>query len=161
MKNILKISILSLLVAVFVSSAAFSQYGEGWHLKKLESKLNLTDTQKDQIQKLRLNHQKDMIDLKAKLQKARIESREVMSKENFTRDEYLAAQNKIMKLREEIHLAAANHRMDVLDLMNKEQRKILADERIFEKRQRYYLRKGRGECRSDASRVRQKSRIHW
>jgi Spy/CpxP family protein refolding chaperone len=161
MKNTLKISILSMLVLVFGCSVAFSQHGEGWNLKKLESKLNLTDTQKDQIEKLRLNHQKDMVDLKAKLQKARIESKEVMSKDEFTRNEYLAAQNKMIKLREEIHLAAANHRMDVLDLMNKDQRKILADERIFEKRQKYYLRKGRGECRSDGSRRRQKSRIHW
>jgi Spy/CpxP family protein refolding chaperone len=150
-----------MLITVFVSSTAIAQYGEGWNLKKLESKLKLTDTQKDQIENLRLNHQKDMVDLKAKLQKARIESREVMIKDDFTRNEYLAAQNKMIKLREEIQLAAANHKMDVLDLMNKEQRKILADERIFEKGQRNYLRKGRGECRYDGSRVRQKSRIHW
>lgn len=161
MKNIVKKVMLAVLIAAFISPLAFSQRGEGWNLKRLESKINLTDAQKDQIEKLRLDHQKAMIDLKAKLEKARIESREVMSKDDFSRSEYLAAHNKMAKFREDIQLAAANHRMDVLDLMNKDQRKILAEERKFEKRQKNFNRKGRGGCDFDGPRDRGRKRIHW
>ena len=161
MKNIVKKAMLAVVLIAFLSPLAFSQPGEGWNLKRLESKLNLTDTQKDQIEKLRLDHQKAMVDLKAKLEKARIESREVMSKDDFSRSEYLAAHNKMVKLREDIQLAAANHRMDVLELMNKDQRKILAEERKVEKRQKNFNRKGRGGCDFDCPRDRERRRIHW
>ena len=161
MKNIVKKVTLVVLIAAFISPLAFSQPGEGWNMKRLESKLNLTDAQKDQIEKLRLDHQKAMVDLKAKLEKAMIESREVISKDDFSRSEYLAAHNKMAKLREDIQLASANHRMDVLDLMSKDQRKILAEERKFEKRQNKSGKKGRGGCDFDGPRDRERKRIHW
>jgi len=161
MKSTIKKAVFVVLISAFVCPLAISQPANGWNMKKMESKLNLTDTQKDQIEKLRLDHQKAMVDLKAKLEKARIESREVMSKADFSRSEYLAANNKMVKLREDIQLAAANHRMDVLELMNKDQRKILAEERKVEKRQKNFNRKGRGGCDSDCPRDRERRRIHW
>ena len=161
MKSTIKKAVFVVLISAFVCPLAISQPANGWNMKRLESKLNLTDTQKDQIEKLRLDHQKAMVDLKAKLEKARIESREVMSKDDFSRSEYLAAHNKMVKLREDIQLAAANHRMDVLELMNKDQRKILAEERKVEKRQKNFNRKGRGGCDSDYPRDRERRRIHW
>lgn len=161
MKNSLIKAMLAILIAAFLSQLAFSQSGTGWNLKRLESKLNLTDAQKNQIEKLRLDHQKAMVDLKAKLEKAKIESKEVMSKDDFTRSEYLDAHNKMVKLREDIQLAAANHRMDVLELMNKDQRKILAEGRKFEKRQRNFSRKGRGCCDFDCPNNHERKRSHW
>lgn len=152
---------LLILVAAFVSPVAFSQRGEGWKLNRLESKLNLTDAQKDQIEKLRLDHQKSMVDLKANLDKAKIESRELTSKDDFKRSDYLAAHNKVAKLREAMQLAALNHRMDVLELMNKDQRKILAEERKIGKRQKKFLKKGRGECNFDGPRFRNRMRNNW
>jgi Spy/CpxP family protein refolding chaperone len=161
MKSTIKKAVFVVLISVFVCPLAVSQPKSGLNMKRLESKLNLTETQKDQIEKLRLEHQKSMVDLKAKLEKARIESREVMSKDDFSRSEYLAAHNKMARLREDIQLAAANHRMDVLELMNKDQRKILAEERKFEKREKNFKRKGRGGCDFDCPRDRERRRIHW
>jgi len=161
MKNSLIKAMFAILITASLSPLIFSQSGDGWNLKRLESKLNLTDAQKNQIEKLRLDHQKAMVDLKANLEKARIESREVMSKDDFTRSEYLAAHNKMVKLREDIHLAAANHRMDVFELMNKDQRKILAEGRKFEKRQRNFNRKGRGGCDFDCPNDHEGKRSHW
>ena len=161
MKNSLVKAMLAILIAVFLSPLTFSQSEAGWNLKRLESKLNLTDAQKNQIEKLRLDHQKAMVDLKANLEKAKIESKEVMSKDDFTRSEYLDAHNKMMKLREDIQLAAAKHRMDVLELMNKDQRKILAQERKYEKRQRNFSRKGRGGCDFDCPNNHERKRSHW
>lgn len=161
MKSIIKKMMFTVLIMAFLTPLAFSQPGEGWNLKRLEGKLNLTDSQKDQIEKLQLDHQKAMVDLKAKLDKAMIELREVMSKDDFTRSEYLAAHNKMAKLREEIQLAVANHRMDVRDLMDKDQRKILKEERKFEKKEKYFNRKGRCGCGFDGPRDRDRKRIHW
>ena len=161
MKNSLVKAMLAILIAAFLFPLTFSQSGAGWNLKRIESKLNLTDAQKDQIEKLRLDHQKAMVDLKANLEKARIESREVMSKDDFTRSEYLTTHNKMVKLREDIQLAAAKHRMDVLELMNKDQRKILAQERKYEKRQRNFSRKGRGGCDFDCPNNHERKRSHW
>ena len=161
MQNIVKKAMLVVLSIAFLSPLTFSQPGEGWNLKRLESQLNLTDGQKDQVEKLRIEHQKSMVDLKAKLEKTRIELSEVMNKDDFTRSEYLAAHNKMTKFREDIQLAAANHRMDILDLMNKDQRKILAKERKFEKRQKYFNRKGWGGCDFDCPQYRERKRIHW
>jgi Spy/CpxP family protein refolding chaperone len=149
------------LISVFLTPIVFSQPCDGWNLKRLESKLNLSDTQKEQIEKLRLDHQKAMVELKAKLEKAEIELREVTSKADFSRSDYLATHNKIAKIREEIQLAAANHRMDVLDLMNKDQRKLLLDELKFEKGKKFLGMKGRGRCGFDGPRDRDRKRIHW
>jgi Spy/CpxP family protein refolding chaperone len=161
MINTLKKVLLAILITAFVSPSAFSQHGEGWNLKRLESKLNLTDAQKNQIEKLQLDHQKAMVDFKANLEKAKIESKEVTRKDDFTRNEYLAAHNKMVKLREDIQLAAANHRMDVLELMNKDQRKILAEERKFERRKHQSGRKGRGSCDFNCQNNHERKRNHW
>lgn len=160
MKNIIKKAMTTLLIAVCFSPAAFSQQREGLNMKRLESKLNLTDTQKDQIEKLRLDHQKAMIDLKANLEKARLELREITSKDDFTRNEYLAAHSKMAKLREQIQLAGANHRMDVLDLMNKDQRKIIAENRLLNGGKKNFGEKGRGNHRSDRYKMRQRMQNH-
>jgi len=151
----------TMMITAFISPLVFSQHGEGWNLERLKNKLNLTDSQKDQIEKLKLDHQKSMVDLKANLEKARIESKEVVSKADFTRNEFIAAHNKMAKLREEIQLAAANHRMDVLELLNKDQRKILAKERKFDKRQNKFGKKGRGGCDCDCPNGHERKRINW
>ncbi len=156
MKNIIKKAMTAILIAVFLSPVAFSQQGEGLNLKRLQNKLNLTDTQKDQIEKLQLDHQKAIVDLKANLEKARLELKEITSKEDFTRNEYLAAHSKMAKLREEIQLAGANHRMDVLDLMNKDQRKIIAENRLFNKSKKYFGKKGRGDRQFERPKMRQR-----
>ena len=161
MKNTIMKVVLVLLLSVFVAPVAFSQRGDCWNFKKLENKLNLTDTQKDQIEKLRLDHQIVMVDLKAKLEKTRIEFRTVMGKDDFTRGEYLAAQDKMAKIREEIRVKAANHRMDVLELMNKDQRTILAENRKFNPDKKGFGRKGRGGCQFDGPRMRQQMRNNW
>lgn len=161
MKSILNKFVLAILFSIFLTPIAFSQPCDGWNLKKLDSKLNLTDSQKEQLEKLRLDHQKAMVELKAKLEKAEIELREVTSKADFSRNEYLAAHNKIAKTRDEIQLAAANHRMDVLDLMNKDQRKILLEERKFNQGKKFFGMKGRGGCGFDGPRNHDRKRIHW
>lgn len=163
MKNIINKAVLLFIVAVFLSSFAYSQPGTGMNLNKLEKKLNLTDAQKDQIENLKIKYQKDMVDLKAKLEKARIEMKEVTSDGDFSRSEYLAAHNKMVKMREEIQLAAANHRMDVFDLLDKDQKKIMAEKMKFGEKQKHSFKRGGRDCPCDfdGPRFRERKRIHW
>jgi Spy/CpxP family protein refolding chaperone len=161
MTNAVNRSMLAFLILILFSSFSFAQWGEGLNLERLGAKLKLSDTQKDQIEKLRIGHQKAMVDLKAKLDKARIELREVTSKADFSRSEYLASHTKMAKFREEIQLAAANHRMDVLELMTQEQRKILSEERLDRKGQNKFWKKGRGDCGMERPKMNQRKRIHW
>lgn len=130
----------------------------------MKNKLNLSEEQETQLEKLRLNHQKDMIDLKSKLEKARLELREVTSKENFSRSDFLSAHKNLAKIREEIQLANANHRMDVFELLNKDQRKIVNDFMNSDVRPKWRRGLGCQDCPYsffDAPRFRERKRIHW
>lgn len=163
MQNLIKkLAVLAVIVTV-ISPFIFSQPKVGLNLKRLGDKLNLTDAQKDQIENLRIKHQKDMVDLKAKLEKARIEMREVTGNGDFTRNEYLAAHNKLTKIREEVQLANTNHRMDVLEIMNKDQRKILSEERKFDGKRQKFMKRGWRDCPCDfdGPGFRERRRIHW
>ncbi|NWF90631.1 MAG: Spy/CpxP family protein refolding chaperone [Ignavibacteriaceae bacterium] len=119
---------LQLVIILFIAaSIGFAQFRDGLNLNRAAEKLKLTDAQKTQISNLQTSHQKVMVDLRAKLEKSRIELKEITRKNDFTRNEYIEAQRKMIKIREEIQLASANHKMDILELMDAEQRKIFAD----------------------------------
>ena len=151
MKILIKSSFFSLLIVFLLTTILQAQPGMGWRHAQMKEKLNLTETQETQLEKLRNDHQKSMIDLRAKLQKAKVEAREVMSKDDFKRSDYLAAQEKISKIQNEIHSTAANHRMDVVDILNKDQRKIFLDSnRKFDGKKRNFMNRSRtdGESRN-------------
>ncbi len=151
MKILIKSSFFSLLIVFLLTTILQAQPGMGWRHAQMKEKLNLTEIQETQLEKLRNDHQKSMIDLRAKLQKAKVEAREVMSKDDFKRSDYLAAQEKISKIQNEIHSTAANHRMDIVDILNKDQRKIFLDSnRKFDGKKRNFMNRSRtdGESRN-------------
>lgn len=146
-----KSSFLGMLIVFLITTILHAQPGMGWRHAQMMEKLNLTETQETQLEKLKTDHQKNMIDLRAKLQKAKIESKEVITKDDFKRSDYLAAQEKINKIQNEIHSTAANHRMDIIDILNKDQRKIFLDSNPkFEGKKRNFMKKrGKGDdCRN-------------
>ncbi len=96
---------------------------QGDHHKMMMEKLNLTDTQKEAIEELNFSHKREMIDLKASLEKKKLDKQELLSKGNYTRDDYLGNVKAISDAKEKMSLAKANHRMDVYDLLTEEQRK--------------------------------------
>lgn len=163
METLIKKLVLSIFLMLLFTLPSNAQPGRGWGYWYLKDKLELSDEQEARIEKLRAEHQKEMIDLRAKLEKARLEMREVTAKENFSRSEYLAAHNKLAKIREEIQTANANHRMDVLDLLNKDQRKMFSDFKNFGGRQKWIRGFGAWDCPFDydGPRLRERRRIHW
>lgn len=96
---------------------------QGDHHKMMMEKLNLTDTQKEAVEELHFSHKREMIDLKASLEKKQLDKQELLSKGNYTRDDYLGNVKAISDAKDKMALARANHRMDVYDLLTEEQRK--------------------------------------
>jgi hypothetical protein len=90
---------------------------------KIHQKLNLTDEQQEQVDILRLSHQKEMVDFKANLEKREIEMAELKNKGNYTREEFLSKINEIISARNKIALSFANHQMDIYQLLDETQKK--------------------------------------
>ncbi len=129
-----KLSIISGLVVALVLAAAVTFYpqkvdqprGPRFQAKMFE-KLNLTDEQKDKIEQLGIEHQKVMIDLRADMQKKHLAMKELMRKGNYSRDDFMNMVNEMNAARDKIAAARANHRMDVYELLNDQQKKIFND----------------------------------
>ncbi len=96
---------------------------QGDHHKMMMEKLNLTNTQKEAVEVLHFSHKREMIDLKAALEKKKLDKQELLSKGNYTRDDYLGNVKAISDAKDIMAIAKANHRMDVYDLLTEEQRK--------------------------------------
>jgi Spy/CpxP family protein refolding chaperone len=97
--------------------------------ERLIDQLNLTDEQKDKIETLRLQHKKEMVDLKAELEKREIELAEARNKDNISRNEVIPSVENINKIKNEIALKVANHRMDIYELLTDEQKEIWKDKK--------------------------------
>ena len=126
----LKLAGIAAILFIALISTQFS-YGQmerrGWHQgdhhKMMMEKLNLTDTQKEAVEELHFSHKREMIDLKAAIEQVKLDKNELLSKGNYTRDDYLNKVKAISDAKEKMALAKANHRMDVYDLLTEEQRK--------------------------------------
>lgn len=121
--------ILTLLLAVLTLQVTVNAQGRGprddrpeWGKKFIE-KLDLTDAQQENIEKLRINHQKQMVDLRASLEKEQIAMKELLGKDDFSRSAYLAQQDKVAAARDKIQKAMANHQMDIYEQLNADQKK--------------------------------------
>jgi Spy/CpxP family protein refolding chaperone len=85
-------------------------------------KLNLTEVQQTQIEKLKIDHQKKMVDLQADLKKQEIAMEEVTADKNFKRVDFINAVENISKAKDQIALEQANHHMDVYQLLDDTQK---------------------------------------
>jgi Spy/CpxP family protein refolding chaperone len=103
--------------------------GEGFegHMKLLRDKLKLNDQQVSKIEALRSEHMKKMIDLKADLEKSMIDIKSIREKDNFTRGDIIAGVEKSNKIRDNMAIAKANHRMDIWETFTPEQKKLLKE----------------------------------
>ena len=90
---------------------------------QIHKKLNLTDEQQEKADALKFDHQKEMIDLKANLEKKKVEMAELKNNGNYTREEFLNKVNEIISARNSIAISLANHQMDVYQLLDDNQKK--------------------------------------
>lgn len=112
-------------LVLFFSGVVTAQPGRGYPgAGRCMDDLKLTKDQETKIEALRLDHQKKMIDLRSDLEKTQLEMKQLLSKGNYTRAEYLAVTAKLGKAREALQTSRANHRMDVYDLLDKDQKAL-------------------------------------
>ncbi|MCU0365243.1 MAG: hypothetical protein MUE93_06185 [Ignavibacteriaceae bacterium] len=119
-------ALMAVISALVISQDFFAQemiQGRDKDRLQIHQKLNLTEEQQEKADILKLAHQKEMVDLKANLEKRKIEMAELKNKGNYTREEFLAKTNDIISARNKIALSLANHQMDVYQLMDDNQKK--------------------------------------
>jgi Spy/CpxP family protein refolding chaperone len=119
-------ALMAVISALVISQDFFAQemiQGRDKDRLQIHQKLNLTEEQQEKADILKLAHQKEMVDLKANLEKRKIEMAELKNKGNYTREEFLAKTNDIISARNKIALSLANHQMDVYQLLDDNQKK--------------------------------------
>ncbi len=125
----LVICVSMLVLLSFMSSGnSFAQPMQKFQKKtfkeNLMEKLNLTDQQKDKISQLRTAHQKEMIDLKAELEKKMVDMRELKNKSDLKRADLISSVESVNATKNKIAIAMANHRMDMYELLTPDQKKM-------------------------------------
>jgi Spy/CpxP family protein refolding chaperone len=114
--------IISLLLIAGIFAQGMKDRDRDQLRERIHDRLNFTDEQQTKIDDLRLKHQKEMIDLKAEVKKKELELKELMNDGNYTREEYLDKTNEIITARNNLALARANHKMDVYELLDADQK---------------------------------------
>jgi Spy/CpxP family protein refolding chaperone len=91
---------------------------------RIHEKLNLSEEQKSKIEDLKIDHRREMIELKSELEIKELELQELRVKGNYTRDEYIAKVTELGEIRNKMNLAKANHQMDIYALLDNSQKEI-------------------------------------
>jgi len=121
------LAFIAIISALLISRDLFAQemmvHERNKNKMQIHQKLNLTEEQQVKVEALRFSHQKEMVDLKANLEKRKIEMAELKNKGNYTRDEFLGKTNEIISARNKIALSLANHQMDVYQILDETQKK--------------------------------------
>jgi len=118
----------------------------------LMKKLNLTDQQKQKFAEMKITFEKKMVDLKADLQKNKLDMKALRVSGDINRSNIIAAVKKINQSKDAISLAFANHMMDMYEVLTPEQQKIWKDNAP----QFWNMRKHRGMMRNDNMMQRQR-----
>ncbi len=123
-------TLISLTIILFLSFTFWSiaqQNDKSWdgqqRHERFAEKLNLTEEQQSTIEQLKINNQKEMIDLKADFEKKKLDLNELKTKGNYSRDEFLNLVEAMNYSKKNIALAKANNRMDIYELLTSEQKK--------------------------------------
>lgn len=99
------------------------------HPPDLELQLKLTDAQKDQMHKLKVEDQKKNIPLVAKLKLARIELEEIIQSD-ASQKKIDEAVKKVNGIRSKLFSQRIKHRINMAKVLTKEQKSILKDRKF-------------------------------
>lgn len=103
--------------------------GGGMHAPRGDfmAKLDLSERQKEQIQGIRQDQQRRMIQVRADIQKANLDLREMMRSDNPSQSRIDATIDRLAGLRADAHKARVATHLQVRSLLTDEQRKKLKD----------------------------------
>lgn len=115
-----RISLYSLL-AIFCVAIAF---GNPKHDQKGLKELNLSDTQKEQFQKISFDTQKKQIEIKAKLETSKLELRRLMTAESIDKSAIEKKMNELSSSHVAMRMNHLNGWIEKNKVLNAEQQKI-------------------------------------
>ena len=128
--TVVLLTILILSAVVFAQPKGRDMGGGGiGGIMMLADKLDLTDDQIEQIENLRYDMQKRNIDLKANLEKARLELGKLMREDKKDRKKILAQVEVVNGIEGDLNIARVEGMLDVNDILTETQRKTLEEER--------------------------------
>ncbi|UCH66051.1 MAG: Spy/CpxP family protein refolding chaperone [Ignavibacterium sp.] len=129
-----QVSVISLTIILFLSFTIWNVAQQNYRSRdgqqkgeRFAEKLNLTEEQQSTIEQLRIDNQKEMIDLKADLERKKLDMKELKSKGNYTREEFLNRVEAVNNSKNSISVAKANNRMDIYEILTPEQKKMFDD----------------------------------
>lgn len=127
MKNIIRLSII-VLIMIFISQDNFAQKNFRENGKKFredfKKQLNLTQDQQKKIQELKLAHEEQMIKLRSDAELKELEIRKLIGSDNVSRNEMIKLTKELNAIKDEIEIAKVNHKMDVYDNLDTDQKKL-------------------------------------
>ena len=105
--------------------------GQGGHGDRADrlAKLNLSQSQKDRIAKIRESHQKDMIKSRADLQLAQLEFRKLMRADDPDQRAIHAEIDRMTSIRADMMKSRVDQRLEVRDILTSDQRAKLREGR--------------------------------
>ncbi len=106
------------------------------HSAGLEEQLKLTDAQKDQMHKLRVENQKKCIPLTASLKLARIELEELIQSD-ASQKKIDEAVKEINGIKSKLFSQRIKHRIDMAKVLTKEQKSMLKDSKFHHQFKRF------------------------
>jgi septal ring factor EnvC (AmiA/AmiB activator) len=113
-----KVTLLALAITLMSFAAAGAQPGG---LLKADDDLGLSDQQIEEIQRLGIQHQKQMIGLQADLKTARLELKELMMKTRVDEKAAISKQDHISAVKADIARAKLQHKLAARKVLNDEQ----------------------------------------
>lgn len=123
MKRLILTSAVGLVLVLILSSLAIAQPGRGFAGDdRCINKLDLTKDQETKIEALRIEHQKKMVDMRAELEKALLDKKQLLAKGDYSRNDFINVTNRLSKIRETMNTSRANHQMDIYDMLDKTQK---------------------------------------
>lgn len=101
---------------------------------RIMKELNLTERQKEDIERLKLEVQKQMADKKASLEKLRIEMKEHMLKKELNEKDILALHGKMESLRSEMRDMQIKRWLETYKMLDEKQKEIWRSKSPFLRR---------------------------
>lgn len=91
---------------------------------KYFKELNLTDQQKDEIAKLRSEHQKQAIDIRSQIEKLRVDIKDQLREKNLDENNILGLTKKISDLQAQLKESSVKMWLDSYKLLDEKQQEI-------------------------------------
>ena len=112
-----------ILATVFISLVAAGLYAQMPRMACLSEELKLTDAQEKQMQASFLTERKEMVQLKADLEKAKIEMREVMMADNIDKAIAMKKLDQVSAAKTAIAKRKLSGKLERMSILTPEQRK--------------------------------------